>query len=255
MDPATLAMLTSLLGPMFGGGNNQTASQGGLLSGIGTLGAGLAQGIPSLINMVKLNRIERPEYQTLQGVENAASRAEQRAQYGFAPTQVANFQSNLGNVIGSDFRNARDMSGGGLAQAINSKGMGQRLRSVNQFAADDANQMQRNIQYSDNMQKFLQGENNRQTAQKIDYRMRDEGATGQTFASGLNNTGSYFNQNAALGNFDGFGKSGFAGIAGSGTQSESYFPNGTDPSLGGFTNPNLIPKTTLIPNYAKPFGK
>lgn len=212
MDPATIAMLTSLLGPMFGGGNNQTASQGGLLSGIGTAGVGLAQAIPSLINMVKLNRIERPEYQTIQGVENAANRAEQRAQMGYAPTQVANFQSNLNNVIGSDFRNARDMSGGGLAQAINAKGMGQRLRSLNQFAADDANQMQRNIQYSDNMQKFLQGENNRQTAQKIDYRMRDEAATGQTFASGLNNIGSYANQNAALGNFGNFGKTGFGGM-------------------------------------------
>jgi len=243
MEKETLKMLTDLLGPMFGATAN--ISTGGLASGIGTLGVGLAQGIPSLINMVKLNRIERPEYQTLQGVENAANRAEQRAQYGFAPTQVANFQSNLGNVIQSDFRNARDMSGGGLAQAINSRGMGQRLRSVNQFAADDAAQMQRNIQYSDSMQKFLQGEKNRQTAQKIDYRMQDERATGATLGSSLGNVGSYFNQNAALGNFGNFGNSGnsgFGGMAGGG-QSGSYLPS------------NLIDKSSAPGIYGKRFGE
>jgi hypothetical protein len=254
MEKETLKMLTDLLGPMFGATAN--VATGGLASGIGTLGVGLAQGIPSLINMVKLNRIERPEYQTLQGVENAVNRAEQRAQYGFSPTQVANFQSNLGNVLQSDFRNARDMSGGGLAQAINSRGIGQRLRSVNQFAADDATQMQRNIQDAFNAQRFAQGEKNRQTAQKIDYRMRDEGSTGATLGSSFGNVGSYFNQNAALGNFGNFGNSGNSGFGGmAGGPSGSYLSNGTDPSLGGFTNPNLIPKTTLIPNYAKPFGK
>jgi hypothetical protein len=251
MDPATLAMLTNLLGPMFGGSNSQTSSQGGLLSGIGSLGVGLAQGIPSLINMVKLNRIERPEYQTLQGVENAVNRAEQRAQYGFAPTQVANFQSNLGNVLQSDFRNARDMSGGGLAQAINSKGMGQRLRSVNQFAADDATQMQRNIQDAFSAQRFAQGEKNRQTAQKIDYRMQDERATGATLGSSLGNVGSYFNQNAALGNF---GKGGFGGMAGGG-QSGSYFPSNTNAPQGGFANFNLLQESSAPGIYGKPFGE
>ena len=65
----------------------------------------------------------------------------------------------------------------------------------------------------------LQGEKNRQTAQKIDYRMQDEKATGATLGSSLGNVGSYFNQNAALGNF---GKGGFGGIAGA-----SKMPTGT----------------------------
>jgi hypothetical protein len=181
----------------------------------------------------------------LQEVKDSSTRSGQRAQYGFAPTQVANFQSNLNNVIGSDFRNARDMSGGGLAQAINAKGMGQRLRSVNQFAADDANQMQRNIQYDDSNKRFLQGEDNRQTAQKIDYRMQDERATGATLGSSLGNVGSYFNQNAALGNFGNFGNSGnsgFGGMAGGG-QSGSYLPS------------NLIDKSLAPGIYGKPFKK
>jgi len=227
MDPASLSMLLPMLTQMFGG-SNQTASQGGLLSGAGTGAVGLLQTIPSLINTIKLNRIERPEYETLQGVTDAAGRAEQRAQYGFSPTQTAAFKGNLANTLQTDYRNARDMSGGGLAQAITSRNMGQRLGALNRFASDDATAQQRNIQYSDSMQKYLQGEANRKTAQEIDYRLRDEGSTGKTLASGLTNIGSYVNQNAALGNFGG---GGFGGMAGGGsanpgaTGSGSYLPS------------------------------
>jgi hypothetical protein len=248
MGPAELSMLLPMLTQMFGG-SNQTASQGGLLSGAGTGAVGLLQTIPSLINTIKLNRIPRPEYETLEGVTNAANRAEQRAQFGFSPNQTAAFKSNLANTLQADYRNARDMSGGGLAQAITSRNMGQRLNALNRFAADDATAQQRNIQYSDSMQKYLQGEDNRQTAQQINYRMRDEGQTGATLGSGLNNIGSYVNQNAALGNF---GSGGFAGAIGGG-QSGSYFPNGTDPSLGGFSNPNLLNQNIAPTIFGAPF--
>ena len=243
-----MGMMLPLLTQMFGGAA-QTASQGGLLSGAGTGAVGLLQTIPSLINTIKLNRIPRPEYETLEGVNNAANRAEQRAQFGFSPNQTAAFKSNLANTLQTDYRNARDMSGGGLAQAITSRNMGQRLNALNRFAADDATAQQRNIQYSDSMQKYLQGEDNRQTAQQINYRMRDEGQTGATLGSGLNNMGSYVNQNAALGNF---GSGGFGGMSGGG-QSGSYFPNGTDPSLGGFSNPNLLNQNMAPGIFGAPF--
>jgi hypothetical protein len=231
-DPATMSMLLPMLTQMFGG-SSQTASQGGLLSGAGTGAVGLLQTIPSLINTIKLNRIPRPEYETTQGIEDSIALAEQRAQYGFTPNQTAAFKSNLANTLQGDYRNARDMSGGGLAQAITSRNMGQRLNALNRFASDDAAAQDRNVQNLFSARKFEQGEKNRQTAQQINYRMRDEGQTGATLGSGLNNLGSYVNQNAALGNF---GSGGFGGMKGgpknvTPTEFPSYY--GTFENVGG----------------------
>jgi hypothetical protein len=227
MDKDFMGMMLPLLTQMFGGAA-QTASQGGLLSGAGTGAVGLLQTIPSLINTIKLNRIDRPEYETTQGVKDSIALAEQRAQYGFTPNQTAAFKGNLANTLQTDYRNARDMSGGGLAQAITSKNLGQRLGALNRFASDDAAAQDRNVQNLFSARKFEQGEKNRQTAQQINYRLLDEGNTGRTLGSGLTNMGGYVNQNAALGNF---GSGGFAGAIGGGsanpgaTGSGSYLPS------------------------------
>jgi hypothetical protein len=210
-------MIMQLLG-MGGGAQMGTAAVGGI------------QSILGLINAVKLNRTPRPEYQTLPQITQSANRAEQRAQYGFSPTQTAAFQGNLGKYMNADYTNSRNMAGGNLAQVLVGRQAGQRLNSLNQFASDDANRMQSNIQYSDSLRRFLQGENNRQTGQKIDYRMKDEAGTAAMLSSGLNNLGSFANSTSALGGGggqqtpisqpqqpqNGFGTGGFGGYSNGG---------------------------------------
>lgn len=218
-------MIMQLLG-MGGGAQMGTAAVGGI------------QSILGLINAIKLNRTPRPEYQTLPEVTQSANRAEQRAQYGFSPTQTAAFQGNLGKAFNTDYANSRNMAGGNLAQALVGRQSGQRLGALNQFASDDANRMQSNIQYSDSLRRFLQGENNRQTGQKIDYRMKDEAATGAMLSSGLNNLGSAANSMYAMGGGGGgqqqapqssapagFGTNGLGYPQGSSMPTPSYFGN------------------------------
>jgi hypothetical protein len=106
----------------------------------------------------------------------------------------------MGRAFATDFINARNVGGGSVANLLVGRQTGQRLNSLNQFASDDATKMGQNIQYSDNFRKFLQGENNRQVGQQMDYRMNDERATGAMLSSGLNNVASGVNANQALNN-------------------------------------------------------
>jgi hypothetical protein len=243
MDKDFMGMMLPLLTQMFGGAA-QTAVKGSLLSGAGTGAVGLLQTIPSLINTIKLNRIDRPEYETTQGVKDSIALAEQRAQYGFTPTQTAAFKGNLANTLQTDYRNARDMSGGGLAQAITSRNMGQRLGALNRFASDDAAAQDRNVQNLFSARKFEQGEKNRQTAQQINYRLLDEGNTGRTLGSGFGNIGSYVNQNAALGNFGG---GGFGGMADGGSAN----PGAT--GSGSYLDYNLLNQSSAPGIFGAPF--
>jgi hypothetical protein len=63
--------------------------------------------------------------------------------------------------------------------------------------------------------------------------MRDEGQTGATLGSGLNNLGSYVNQNAALGNFGG---GGFAGAIGGGVGPKNIQGSPVPTYYGTFEN-------------------
>lgn len=215
--------------------------------GAGTAAVGGIQSILGLINAVKLNRTPRPEYETQPGVLQSAARAEQRAQYGFSPTQTAAFQGNLGKAMNTDYINSRNMAGGGLAQALVGRQAGQRLNSLNQFASDDATKMQGNIQYSDSLRKFLQGESNRQQGQKIAYRMNDERQTGAMLSSGLNNLGSTVNANQALGTGD---------VANPSAVGEygSYFPTSQGVGQGGFGGMNFLNQSNAPGVFGKPFG-
>lgn len=168
-------------------------------SAAGTAGVGLIQSVLGLINSRKLANTPRPEYQTNPEIMQSANRAEQRAQYGFAPTQTAAFENNLGRAMNTDFANSRNMAGGGLAQALTGRQTGQRLNSLNQFASDDASRMQSNIQYSDSLRKYLQSQSNMQQQQKIAYRMNDERNTGATLSEGLKNVGTAANAYGLLG--------------------------------------------------------
>jgi hypothetical protein len=195
-DPTLFAQVAQLL-PFLSGGKKQ---EGGFLSqNAGTMGLGLLQTVPSLINLIKLSREQRPNYQIAPEQQQAYNLAQRRSQFGFMPQQIGAFNQNLAAAQNTDFYNARNMAGGGLAQALSGAMMGRRLGSLNQFAAQDAAQQERNISALYGQAGQMQRQRNLATQQDIAYRMAKEQAAGQGLKAGLTNIASGINANQALG--------------------------------------------------------
>ena len=175
------------------------------LPSIGTFGLGAVQTIASYLALKKLQRQERPNYAISPEMQQAYNLSEQRSKFGFTPTQIANYEQNLARAQSADFYNARNMGGGGLAQALSGRGAGQRLSSLNQFAGQDAAQQAANIGQYYGMAGQMQGQRNRIASQDIAYRMAQEQALGQSLKAGTTNLANVFNR-AGIGMSEGFGK-------------------------------------------------
>lgn len=193
MDPSLLLQFL----PYLTGSQKQ---EGGFMSqNAGTMGLGILQTVPNLINLIRLSRQERPNYQIAPEQQQAYNLAQRRSQFGFMPQQIGAFNQNLAQAQATDFYNARNMAGGGLAQAIAGGLMGRRLNALNQFAAQDAAQQERNIGALYGQAGQMQRQRNLATQQDIAYRMAQEQAAGQGLRSGLTNIASGINANQALG--------------------------------------------------------
>lgn len=220
--------------------------------GAGTAGVGLIQSVLGLISQRRLSKIARPEIETNPEMYQSAQRAEQRAQYGYAPTQTAAYQNRLNQAMNTDYYNNRNMAGGGLAQALVGRQTGQRLGSLNQFASDDATKMQANMQYSDSLRRFLQSQKNLEQQQKIAYRMNDERNTGAMLSSGLNNLGSSVNSMQALGG--GQQQAQPSQPSYNSGETGSYFPTPGMGNQSGFAGLNLINQSNAPGIYGNPFN-
>jgi hypothetical protein len=165
----------------------------------GTMGLGLLQTVPSLINLIRLSREQRPNYQIAPEQQQAYNLAQRRSQFGFMPQQIGAFNQNLAQAQATDFYNARNMAGGGLAQALSGAMAGRRLGSLNQFAGQDAAQQAQNVNALYGQAGAMQRQRNLATQQDIAYRMAKEQAAGQGLKAGLTNIASGINANQALG--------------------------------------------------------
>jgi hypothetical protein len=199
-----MSILPYLTGAATGGGSF-------LSQNAGTMGLGLLQTVPSLINLIKMSRQERPNYTVGPEQQRAYNLAQRRSQFGFMPQQIGAFNQNLAAAQNTDFYNARNMAGGGLAQALSGAMTGRRLGSLNQFAAQDAAQQERNISTLYGQAGQMQRQRNLATQQDIAYRMAKEQAAGQGLKAGLTNIASGINANQALGLGFGGGSSGQSG--------------------------------------------
>ena len=208
--PLLQMLLKGGVGAATGGFGSQSA---------GTLGLGALQAVPSLINLIKLSGEERPNYQIAPEQQNAYNLAEQRSKFGFMPQQIGAFNQNLAQTQNTDYYNARNMAGGGLAQALLGRLSGQRLGALNQFAAQDAQMQNQNVNALYGQAGRMQSQRNMATQQDINYRMAKEQAAGRGLSSGLTNIASGINSNQALGL--GFGKSGLGGAA-NGSSNSTY---------------------------------
>lgn len=246
-DPALFAQVAQLL-PFLSGSQKQ---EGGFMSqSAGTMGLGILQTVPSLINLIRLSREERPNYQIAPEQQQAYNLAQRRSQFGFMPQQIGAFNQNIAQAQATDFYNARNMAGGGLAQAIAGGLMGRRLNALNQFAAQDAAQQERNIGALYGQAGQMQRQRNLATQQDIAYRMAQEQAAGQGLRSGLTNIASGINANQALGlgNKSMMSSDGNATYAGNASWQAPMSP----PSNFSMVNPEGTfkpPSSSLIPSY------
>lgn len=232
--------------PMLSGG-----SGGGSMPGMGQIGKMGGQTL-DMIRMIRamrelkeLQQTPRPNYEISPELQGSFNRAEQRAQMGFTPTQTQAFNQNLSQTLNADFANARNMSGGGLAQALMSRLMGNRLNALNRFAADDAAMQARNIAAADQAAARMQSQRNLATGANINYRMNDERALGQAVQDNYMNFRNSLGAEAALAQdpsmpkqsqFGGLGSAPKLGQSGSGTggfNSASLFNKSNYPGLYG----------------------
>ena len=159
---------------------------------------GGAQTIGGLIGLSKLQKQKWPEYEATPELLAASQRSAQRAKMGFTPQQESAFKSNLSSMLNADYRNAVNMSGGNLAQAITARNQASRIRGMNQFAVDDANLMASNIREDNMMIGRLQGIADMRTQSAERRRIMLEQAYGGAVQSGLKNTFNAFNLQSAL---------------------------------------------------------
>jgi len=215
--------------PMLSGG-----SGGGGVPGMGQVGK-MGSSVLDMVRMIRaarelreLNETPRPNYEISPELQQSYNRAEQRAQMGFTPTQTQAFNQNLAGTLNADFANARNMAGGGLAQALTSRLMGQRLNALNRFASDDAAMQARNIAAADQQAGRMQSQRNLATGANINYRMNDERALGQAVQDNYMNFRNQLAGEAAMqsGYGGGYGGSGFGmGGFGGGNVPQGYNTN------------------------------
>lgn len=213
MDRETLmSILPFLTGAAKGGGSF-------LSQNAGTMGLGLLQTVPSLINLIKMSRQERPNYTVGPEQQRAYNLAQRRSQFGFMPQQIGAFNQNLAAAQNADFYNARNMAGGGLAQALSGAMAGRRLGSLNQFAAQDVQENRQSVRDLFGETRGIVSQQNLGKREDIGDYDRKMTALGRSLSSGLTNMASAINANQALG-------LGFGGI-----KNPSY-PGGTPSDEG-----------------------
>ena len=156
----------------------------GILGGIQIIG-GLAQAR-------KLAKEAVPQYGATADLEGAKARAGERAKRGFTTQQVGAFQQDLARTLNTDFQNTVNQSGGNLATALSSRNMGARLRTLNSFAAANANQQAQNIAQDNALIAQMQSIKNMNDQYAIQRRQAQEQAAGQAIKTGTENLASSF---------------------------------------------------------------
>lgn len=165
---------------------------------LGELGLGLYQNFSAGKKLKALNKIALPEYGITPEQQGSFDAATKRAKFGFDPTQKANFLNNVQSSQNAAYQKAIDTSGGQMASAIGRLMQANQLRSMNQFAADDAQKQQYNQQYADSMGQNITQQRNLKTQTEIQRRMMLEQALGTAKAQGLNNIASGINSAESL---------------------------------------------------------
>jgi hypothetical protein len=183
-----------------GAAAQQPKSGGGSFNPIG-FGLGAIQTGVGLYQLNKLSKTPQPEYKATAGTLAAASRAQQMSQMGYTPSQTAAYKANLGTTLNTQFANQRNLAGGNLAGALGARGTAQKLSSLNQFAAGDADRQMGNIRYADEQTAGLQRMQNMNTEAAMRRRLMTEQALGAAVQRGTENMANSFDTGASFSKF------------------------------------------------------
>jgi hypothetical protein len=178
----------------------QPQSGGGSFNPIG-FGLGAIQTGVGLYQLNKLSKTPVPEYKASAGTLAANQRAQQNAQMGYTPSQAAAFKANMGTALNTQFANQRNLAGGNLAGALGARGTAQKLQSLNQFAASDADRQMGNIRYADEQTAGLQRMQNMNTEAAMRRRLMTEQALGAAVQQGTVNMAGAFDTGASFAKF------------------------------------------------------
>jgi hypothetical protein len=164
--------------------------------GLGAIQAGVG-----LYQLNKLSKTPQPEYKASAGTLAANQRAQQNSQMGYTPSQAAAFKANMGTALNTQFANQRNLAGGNLAGALGARGTAQKLQSLNQFAAGDADRQMGNIRYADEQTAGLQRMQNMNTEAAMRRRLMTEQALGAAVQQGTTNMANSFDTGASFAKF------------------------------------------------------
>jgi hypothetical protein len=172
-------------------------------SGFNPVGFGLGA-IQTGVGLYQLNKLSKtplPEYKASAATLAANQRAQQNAQMGYTPSQIAAYKANLGTALNTQFANQRNLAGGNLAGALGARGTAQKLQSLNQFAASDADRQMGNIRYADEQTAGLQRMQNMNTEAAMRRRLMTEQALGAAVQQGTVNMAGAFDTGASFSKF------------------------------------------------------
>jgi hypothetical protein len=178
----------------------QPQTGGGGFNPIG-FGLGAVQTGVALYQLNKLSKTPVPEYKASAGTLAANQRAQQMSQMGYTPSQTAAFKANMGTALNTQFANQRNLAGGNLAGALGARGTAQKLQSLNQFAAGDADRQMGNIRYADEQTAGLQRMQNMNTEAAMRRRLMTEQALGAAVQQGTVNMANSFDTGASFSKF------------------------------------------------------
>ena len=164
-------------------------------------GLGAIQTVVGLKQLKKLSKTPVPEYTASQGTLAANQRAQQNAQMGYNPSQIAAYKANLGTALNTQLSNQRSLAGGNLAGALGARGSMQKFMAMNQFAAGDADRQQQNVRYADEQTAGLQRMQNMNTEAAMRRRLMTEQALGQAVQQGTTNMAGAFDTGASFAKF------------------------------------------------------
>lgn len=217
---------------------------------VGTLALGIYQTIAAKKKQNALDKLPNPNYEITPEQASSFATATNNSKFGYSPAQRGAFMNSIASTQNAGFQKAIDTSGGQLSSAIGRMLQSNKLRSLNQFAADDSRFQFSKQQYADSLGARISQQRNMKTSTEIQRRMQLEQALGTAGAQGLNNIASGVNYATQMG----FGNKGATSTTNyNGQTSPDYYNSGYQiPSNSPLYNdPNA---TSTVPPKRKPYN-
>lgn len=160
---------------------------------IGSAVVGVADLTMGLGMAYKHRNDKLPDYALTQDMQRSITEGNAMRGQGFTPSEQKAYEQQIANDVLSRWRNAVNLAGGNMSQALLGAMSTQGLNAKNQMAIQDANLRRQNISMSNQLNQIGQNIDNMNTeAKQREYFMTQQ-AIGNSIRSGLQGLGSVGN--------------------------------------------------------------